>query len=167
MTDYNDPKFWEKAPLGTTHYNPLNGDWYIVSGDTAQAWNSGDGWISAALWHERNHLCIARPSAQRGGDGLPPVGSACERNVSRSNWCETRIYAHSPCGRFAAFLDSCGMNWTSADSFRPLKTPAQLAAEKREAEIQEIQRIVSNAFDSRSILAEAIYEAGYRKPEKE
>lgn len=72
------------------------------------------------------------------GEGLPPVGTVCEVDYCES-WQRCEVVAHfrQRCGMVAAFtvdlvdgaksLDAFG-----SESFRPIRTPEQIAAEERE-----------------------------------
>ncbi|MNP01588.1 hypothetical protein D3C76_934100 [compost metagenome] len=54
----------------------------------------------------------------------------------------------------------CGT--TIPEMLRPIRTPEQIAAEEREAGIMEIERVAMSSGTYKT-MAEAIYDAGYRK----
>jgi hypothetical protein len=175
MTDID----WSKAPEGY----PVWSESFLAM-RVGQGWHAEceDRWVDqgGAYWFKSaqdlgSYKVHRRPTTQPAawnGEGLPPIGTGCERNVSRSSWCQSKIFAHSPCGRFAAFLDSCGMNWAGADSFRPIRTPEQIAAEKREAavaamlDLDPFQPSATLGMMSRTEFCGALYDAGYRKQEQ-
>lgn len=187
MTDHTTQKFWDQyAKPGATHYNPETKDWYRVEGENALAWASIEGgWVHAAYWHERKHQCVARSGAQWDGTGKPPVGIDCEASLLPWPGHIVLILAHDE--------DQVVFRWKSGphkgsygsflggDAFRPLKTPAQLAAEKREAEQSEaFDKACEDIRDTIQVLAgyipvdnaarrvvKAMIQQGYRKPEKE
>lgn len=154
---------WDSAPEGATHarqYGLAGVDFYKRDCGQWLYWLNG-GWNVAFSTNESH--CIARPSSQEwNGEGLPPIGIVCERNVSRSNWCPSKVFAHSPCGRFAAFLDSCGMNWACAESFRPIRTQAQIEEDEREAARSDMVEVTQGARNWMEAFGK-IYDAGYRK----
>lgn len=112
------------------------------------------------------------------GEGLPPVGTVCERNIARSAWCETTILAHSVGSRVCAgFQDMAGQLGWSGDvgMFRPIRTPEQIAAEERADEIDSLTstllRIGRETSQPNSLcgaheISRALYAAGYRKQVK-
>lgn len=97
------------------------------------------------------------------GEGLPPAGTSCEmRRADYVNvgWQKIEfIFAGS---KKAFFRDEQGHEWSRPLSdlkFRTIRTPEQIAAEKRDAAIKEMQRLVGscNTFP----FAE-LYDYGYR-----
>jgi hypothetical protein len=98
------------------------------------------------------------------GEGLPPTGTVCERNIARQAWCSTEIVAVAREGDAVAFEDASGQKgWSScSSSFRPIRTPEQIAAEEREFSIIEIERVAMSGGSAKT-MAEAIHDAGYRK----
>jgi hypothetical protein len=178
MTDHTTQQFWDQyAKPGATHYNPETKDWYRVEGDTALAWATVEGgWVNAACWHERKHLCVARPVAQWDGEGNAPAGTSCE--MTHVSWRErgwAKVIVNYMSDTYAITSDECGeQHWHRRDViFRAMPTPAQLAAEKREAEIDAICYDITlhygNPKGSEHYLglATKLHNLGYRKPEKE
>lgn len=101
------------------------------------------------------------------GEGLPPVGTVCERNIARSDWCKTKILAVTPEGGNVAYQDMAGqLGWSGcASSFRPIRTPAQLAAEEREKAIEFMMQMTSSLGHSdvsKKILFGELYDKGLR-----
>lgn len=171
MTDYTDPQFWDKyAKPGATHYNPINGDCYRIEGDNTQAWSTIEGrWIDAYFWNDRKHLCVARPlrpSPFVTGNGLPQAGNACEcKCTARRNereWFAATVNYISP---YTVVLDD-GQSGEfvahpAAMQFRKIRTPAQLAAEKRQDAIYRAAVLckVSTTDKEFQLLGE-LYDAG-------
>ena len=164
---------WSKAPEGASHY--VIG-WGFFKLDLAGWFICDDGekvWRKTPYQSPDNFSwwsnAVERPSPAWSGEGLPPVGVVCE-----VDWCEEwhkcEVIAHfqQRCGMVAAFtveisdgaksLDAFG-----ADSFRPIRTPEQIAADEREAAIEEMTQIINKNL-ANTIAASAIYDAGYRKP---
>lgn len=195
MTDHTTQQFWDQyAKPGATHYNPETKDWYRAEGDNALAWATVEGgWVPAAYWNERKHLCVARPGTEWDGRGLPPVGTVCEVlwNESRMEYLRTKVFGVNEHGQPIHRFDEGPKKYeyqadvmvTSLGTivFRPLKTPAQLAAEKREADQSEaFDKACEDIRDTIQALAgyipvdsaarrvvKAMIEQGYRKAEKE
>lgn len=164
---------WSEAPEGATHaginekgsvgyFYRLPGvlgdyDYWNATLDDAK-WSSGKG--NPALSE-----LIPRPSPAWNGEGLPPVGVECERSFSAIAWKPTTICGHSVDGVYAAFYDGDGhMGWGDNCKFRPIRTPEQIAADEREAAIDEMMQHSSlRARDGARQVFGALYDAGYRK----
>lgn len=114
------------------------------------------------------------------GKGLPPVGTLCtlagESELLKPlhpEWegREVKVYAHFTSDRgvnMAAYVSpdhmigGCGIS----AMFRPIKTPEQIAAEKRKQEIDLLGLDMKDAEHvSYSVMAERLYALGYRKVE--
>jgi len=105
------------------------------------------------------------------GEGLPPVGSGiCEYRGAHQwdVWTVVNIFAEWGEGsRRVVFVDF-GDGWREErdpERFRQIRTPEQVAAEEREFEIIEIERVAMSGGTAKT-MAEAIYDAGYRKQVK-
>lgn len=112
------------------------------------------------------------------GEGLPPVGAVCEvRNSGLHNpvWEKCTILF---CGKHRVLYDSesCYERCAHIEDleFRPIRTPEQIAADKRLHEIRNALSAINskvhfpNDLVRGNILAaavEAMIDAGYRKPE--
>jgi len=106
------------------------------------------------------------PSSAKGKDwlgvGLPPIGTMCEFRVETDDWRQCEVIAHK---------DEMAVCWihcnkvlvSSGHAIRPIRTPEQIAAEEREAEIIEIERIAIAGENSGKTWASSLYDAGYRK----
>jgi len=105
-----------------------------------------------------------------GGEGLPPVGSICEGKEC-GEWVKVEIIAHYD-GRAVCMLPS-KERVAIADpaSLRPIRTPEQIAAENREKAIIEMKEVflrgASGFWKGARLGIEALYDAGYRKQEKD
>jgi hypothetical protein len=107
------------------------------------------------------------------GTGMPPVGEKCEARIPHHTasglqmlWCEVEVLAH-------AIIKGCHQSWVKepgadggfyapmALTFRPIRTPEQIAAEERAQEIRRIHQVIYLMTDEQA--ANAIYDAGYRK----
>lgn len=133
---------WSKAPEGATHYceDAIDGTfWRDLSGQNAKYWFKG-------AWHDHGITvahCLAshvryteRPTWT--GEGLPPVGTVCERN-KLGRWILTTICGYSPDGQsYAAFFDDDSVGWIAANFLRPIRTAEQIAADEKRADIEAI-----------------------------
>lgn len=108
------------------------------------------------------------------GEGLPPVGTACEYRVNSGPWYSCAIgYLFSDEGGEYAILKCPHLNYEQiakigsdlgSVSFRPIRTPEQIAAEEREMAIQAMcEHGVDAGDDTIYCTARSLYDAGYRK----
>lgn len=101
---------------------------------------------------------------------LPPVGTICEHapGGSSDNWYQVEIIEHR---RFndapylcAVFVTHNDVSFSSHESFRPIRTPEQIAAEDRERDIDAmVKSCPYPGSDFSRIDCAALYDAGYRK----
>lgn len=119
--------------------------------------------------HEAHWALISRGQNKEPwtGEGLPPVGTVCEvlnNEVSGPEWerC-TILYS----GKFRIMYDSesCYERVGFIDNlkFRQIRRPDQIAAEKREADIEELRMLLSKVACDDYHAAVAMIDAGYRK----
>jgi len=99
------------------------------------------------------------------GEGLPPVGTVCEMHyfkLGENTWNAVEI---KYLGNQHAITEAGGIetHWRKCDvTFRQSRTPAQVVADERQSYINGM--LCYDAFGgSRKGLAEALYDAGYRK----
>jgi hypothetical protein len=117
-------------------------------------------------------LVESRPSTAWTGQGLPPVGVACEYmrgdvpHISQ-DWEKVVPLAF---GSKLAFLRyaATGNEFTEKVcrcAFRPIRTQAQIAADERTKECDRIYGILSSVErpGNKSDMAEELYDADYRK----
>lgn len=105
------------------------------------------------------------------GDGFPPVGTYCEYKLNSSGkWFKCKIkYVLTGCRSAVIWCDHLNydqlISFDSASydlSIRPIKTPEQIAAEERDAAINDMGAVV-DMCDSLADCMRTLYDAGYRK----
>lgn len=104
---------------------------------------------------------------------LPPPGADCEyRWIMTGEWHRVHIVGHDEFG-YAVFRSQF-MNESSTpyagcanpEDFRPLRTPEQIAEERREAAIIEMESAIKTfalGWSTTRMACAALYDAGYRK----
>lgn len=173
MSDVID---WSKAPVGW--------DVFIKSGFFSGFYrDAGDRYERESGYYrlkedEANYTVFRRPWS---GEGLPPVGTVCEVDYCEE-WrcCEVIAHFKQRVGMVAVFTVEIHDGAKSLDafgesSFRPIRTPEQIAADDRDAAIQEMINDSTNPMDDclladkypgdvfmRQLMA-CMYSAGYRK----
>ena len=147
-----------KIPEGATHKNAFGffckyhaGVWYSYS--------DGD-WIRFIDAELETYIPI-KAEPEWSGEGLPPEGVTCEVKGCMSHYLQwNKVTVFAVRGK-TVFFDMEDGRWGQTDSheFRAVRTPEQIAAEKRDAAIKEMQRLVGscNTFP----FAE-LYDYGYR-----
>lgn len=156
---------WSKAPEGSTHYNPLCGDWYMVDSDCVSYWSySHRNWLESARWNARRAFCIARPTNPSwSGEGLPPVGVDIEVLHELYGWIGARVVGQD--GEAAIVRTNDGYAGVFPHQMRPIRTPEQIAADEREAAIDAMVKACPYPGSKSTRLdCAALYDAGYRKP---
>lgn len=175
---------WSKAPPHATHWCPGNAK--IEAGWIYNPGGNGGEFYSCYADKGLEHIpefpewrklrLVPRPSkTSLTGEVLPPVGTTCKlsgptERLSPLNpdWAgrEVKIYAHFVSDRgieMAAYVgerhDIGGVG--IAALFVPIRTPEQIAAEKRKTAIKEMQsdtecHVYADVFGR-------LYDAGYRK----
>jgi hypothetical protein len=115
---------------------------------------------------------ISRVKTEWTGEGLPPVGTVCEIRAHKlTNWDMAKIEF--------AFRNVVVWGWMGEPSmnglctayaheveFRPVRTPEQIAEEERENAVLIAMgdtRTLGISDNSKRILIERLYDAGYRK----
>lgn len=118
------------------------------------------------------------PALQWSGEGLPPVGTVCKvsaHHIHKSAWTEVQVLAHAKHEKDDALL-VCEIECDGSKStmhgviyrspaFRPIRTPAQIAADEREAAIEEMWKIYwqPSAPTAKQALG-LLWDAGLRLP---
>ena len=99
------------------------------------------------------------------GDGVPPIGCACEMQDSKGAWLPVDIIAKNDGFTFGWSYDYRIVFFgDKADEFRPLRTEAERA---RDLAVNDMVEIFSrNAATGTTSALKAIYDAGYRKEVK-
>lgn len=174
------------APEGATHYGPavqhLVANWFQFDGADYFLWD-GRCWMkmSNGIQPLRKETLIALPTWN--GSGLPPVGTVCEVEHC-GKWIKCEIIAHfqQESAQVAAFIFSPysgnpklkELAYYIVDSFRPTRTPEQIAADER---LHAVRNALTTIKASRSFpgdvarqnvmvaTVEAMIGAGYRKVE--
>lgn len=161
---------WSLAPEGATHYGYVSEKricWYIVrdkdrydyayqnEGRNAEKWSPSCG-------NPGHPPLIERPSEQSKPwsgpeDGLPPVGLEVLTCVG-----EVTVLAHGVCRDLNVAICQGKNTIHTVDkyAFHPLRTPEQLAAEKRETAIRELMDIAQ--VDCR-VTAARLVDAGFKR----
>ncbi|MFU4302091.1 hypothetical protein ACM73N_28060 [Pseudomonas aeruginosa] len=167
---------WSKAPARATHYSPVRPGhaaayWRMENGEPAECWVVlSNGELSHTPSDPSMSLETRGALVQRAwdGQGLPPVGIKCEfsLNLGSIGWAEGRVIGHD--GVFAVISHKGEYYPRNEHGVRPICTPEQIAAEERSKECDRIFFILSNVKreGNRSDMAEAIYDAGYRRQEE-
>lgn len=158
-----------KKPEGATHINPHSGLWVKCFGGNSGSyqffkdgeWEMGFGCMS------NSYLEIAQPEPWN-GEGLPPVGTVCELHRDTYFEIEWQAVALLGIGQTKAFFrDKEGHEWSrplSELSFRPIRTPEQIAAEERETAILAMRADIGWIAPYLGPCPVALlYDAGYRK----
>ncbi|HGX3429725.1 TPA: hypothetical protein ACNH9H_002877 [Pseudomonas aeruginosa] len=167
---------WSKAPEGTTHYHMAEdiNPWRKIEGTVAYEHYRGK-WLRVNSFNEgcMPGYYVPIPQETWNGQGLPPVGTVCERRTlpgGDGRYEQVRIIAHTRKG-FPVWENTDGVFAGISKfphlvgglpEFRPIRTPEQIAAEEREKAIEEM------CFAEETLTvkqAKALYEAGYRRQE--
>lgn len=149
-----------KIPEGATHKNAYgffrklqDGIWYSYA--------DGD-WIRFIDAEPETYIPI-QAEQEWSGEGLPPVGMVCEYQTwTNREWRQTKILAHHlgfAVHSWSVEGDDMEVDAAPAQDFRAIRTPDQISAEKRDAAIKEMQRLVGscNTFPFSDL-----YDYGYR-----
>lgn len=167
---------WSKAPEGATHAGFAGEDLQFYRIPSTLGGDYDYFSIIRKVWRDSTGSPLAielvpHPSLAWNGEGLPPVGAECEyqRNdvIYKQAWVAVTpryigesitVLKHSASGNeFTEMTTSC--------VYRPIRTPEQIAADEREAAVNGM--LCYDALGgSRRGLAEALYDAGYRKQEQ-
>lgn len=173
---------WSKAPADATHYQ-------AATHGVFECWLKPGHAVRVSRrdtdWREDDYAddLIATSAIKRpwSGEGLPPVGVVCRKCYnSPGEYYSVKVLAHDSHdgevviyrwidGPLEGDLGQSTMHLNMASgsnahwSFRPIRTPEQIAHDKRESAINEMSQD-SNfiGFPSRSLLG-SLYDAGYRK----
>lgn len=165
---------WSQAPDYATHYDEL-----------AEVFCNKRGyWCADCYWRADpgqedwgTSRYIPRPTSTWNGEGLPPVGTHCAHQGTAHNldWQEVVVLAHTEvCGRQVAVFQYANIvSYSSAQYFRPIRTPEQIAADERLHNVRNACSAIAETLDDlrgktmveRAALAvvEAMIDAGYRK----
>jgi hypothetical protein len=167
---------WSKAPEGATHCWPAEPEFFKKMEGTWYVWFKNARRWELATIPERLKQLVDRPSPAWSGEGLPPVGTVCEYNLKAGPWfkCEIRYVLDNDQDPEAdgwqaviwcPHLEKEQMAKASGFNFRPIRTPEQIAADEREAEIVRLSDFIQRARDAGLHIGEALHDAGLRFPE--
>lgn len=164
---------WSKAPEGATHYVPAPNDlhhpiWLKMDGQTVL--NAGyighDHW--AHTYTRGSQPCtdlsnaIARPTTPSwSGEGMASVGADIEVKHELYGWIGARVVGQD--GEASIVRTNDGYAGVFPHQMRPIRTSEQIAADEREAAVDEMHKLyMEGAKHSGGLYA--LYDAGYRKP---
>lgn len=164
---------WSYAPPGAEHFHKgdiLYRPHWRKSGFYCDLGLEAFGWIKDTYPSPINE-CIERPQPKPWSgpeDGLPPVSTICEYRLEPSNqWHECEIlyhikHAHDEDPRAVVWNEHLGFDQVSGSNwrFRPILTPDQVAADKRETAIREIMDVAD--VDCR-VTAARLVDAGFKR----
>jgi hypothetical protein len=170
---------WSESPKDAQGFMPASNvwmkGWWKQENDCFYFWPAelgrDGGWKKTYANPFSHALFNKRPTTQPAawnGEGLPPVGAACEaksmaRGVER-DWFNATVLYSSP---YTVVLDDYQAGEFVAHpatmQFRPIRTPEQIAADEREAAVNRIYDILegSKRPDLMST-CRALYDAGLR-----
>lgn len=166
---------WSKAPEGVTHYvvgsvSPFEmrdgDDWFFWSARPGK-WVKLHGVFGNERFKERALEIIQRPATQSwSGEGPPPVCEFVEFLQDGFGWRQGMVI----CCDMGKVIVRHGEQHAVClkGDVRPLRTPEQIAADEREAAIQEMRKVHNQSIiesDYRDVCPfSVLYDAGYRKP---
>ncbi|HDY5286394.1 TPA: hypothetical protein RQ692_004049 [Pseudomonas aeruginosa] len=169
---------WSKAPKDATHWEPNGTEfgegWMKKVGNQWFYWGEGDnkwfhGKLSCNVSAEREATFEPRPQDPWNGQGLPPAGLLVEWKAGLDHeWRRVTVLAYANGDAWLQPDDGDSFIVGNPANFRRIRTPEQIAAEERSKECDRIFFILSNVEreGNRSDMAEAIYDAGYRRQEE-
>lgn len=163
MTDID----WSKAPEGAQYYSASDDGFYTFYREIKEStyeifYCGGTRWVLRAGTPEEHCTIIPRPSPSWNGEGLPPVGIECEVMHGTYGWIGAKVVGRV--GSTTVIRTNDGYAGVHPHEIRPIRTPEQIAADEREAAIKAIVGLIESADSRDMTIAEAIYNAGYRKP---
>lgn len=169
---------WNTAPEGATHWEPKGTEfgegWMKKVGNEWSYWLEGSE-VRAGVWAdcfvsaEREATFEARPQETWDGKGLPPVGLMVEWKAGLDHdWQRVTVLAYANGDAWFQPEDGPSFIVGNPANFRRIRTPEQIAAEERSKECDRIFVILSSVEreGNRSDMAEALYDAGYRRQEE-
>ncbi|HEJ1718331.1 TPA: hypothetical protein SL793_006261 [Pseudomonas aeruginosa] len=169
---------WSKAPEGANKAGFTGPDNYLqfyrIPGRFGDYdyWSENNGWRGTDFPTCANQLFERPAKVEWDGQGLPPVGTACEyRHMIWPEYrpCEIRYISEESLVAYdngqEQFYRTCDM------LFRPVRTLEQIAAEEREKAIDAMLDLDPPhenglGLTSRRQFCETLYDAGYRRQEE-
>lgn len=162
---------WSKAPEGATHYH-IGDDinpWRKIKDTVAYEHYRGK-WLKVNSFNEgcMPDYYVPIPQETWDGQGLPPVGLMVEWKAGLDHdWQRVTVLAYANGDAWFQPEDGPSFIVGNPANFRRIRTPEQIAAEERSKECDRIFAILSSVEreGNRSDMAEALYDAGYRRQE--
>ena len=165
---------WSEAPEGAEKYNLFNNTFYRGERPNLERFIPGVGWTNSYLMPSNENFVI-RERAWPATGTLPPVGTVCEawHNGSAQGVVEVR-YAGDFMVLWNVEMKHEQCSAAKDYSFRPIRTPEQIAAEERERQLADMREIVKQAHyallnteispsEKAAAYVIALYDSGYRK----
>ncbi|WP_412481373.1 hypothetical protein [Pseudomonas asiatica] len=153
----------------------INMDQYAVVGAEDRDYPYGGGTGDNRHNFTRGQVQYITPRPARwDGEGLPPVGSVCEAyDAERDLWWPGQVLMHGNSDHaFVSGTPECWGTLLWASTFRPTRTPEQVAAEERKTAIDQMAADAQLDFSAGELLTAreyvecaiaALHDAGYRK----
>lgn len=170
---------WSKAPEWADGHGLVadhgitevwtNMDQYAVVGAEDRAYPYGGGTGETRYNFTRDQVQYITPRPDRwNGEGLPPEGTVCEIKGCMSHYLQWNVVTVFAVRGKTVFFDMEDGRWGQTDSheIRPLRTPEQIAADEREKSVGQMisdTHILAGTMGNRRLMAEQLYDAGYRK----
>lgn len=159
-------------PEGATHYDSRDFvmPTFMRKGLDGGGWEylGAHGWKACGPISELDVSRMARRPEAWAGDGLPPVGTACECMLvgGSDEWVPCEIVAHKD-NQAVCWVDCNRITASTGTRIRPIRTPEQVAAEDRAKVINRMRDIILNTVKYASGIdavnyAEVLYDAGLR-----
>lgn len=123
--------------------------------------------VTREEWVAERARLASTATAEWNGEGLPPVGTVCEYHSKDNEWMVCEVVAHR--NNAAVVLDAHDQaELVTRQDFRPIRTQEQITAQEREQVLDDIYRIIRTVDrpGNKADMAEALYDAGYRKQEQ-
>jgi hypothetical protein len=160
---------WSLAPAAATHagtFKDLFTCWYWL--DDRSQWryasDLSDTWEKVVANKPISDLVERPKSNQWSGpqDGLPPVNTEYEVSTDHGAWehCTVLAHGYDDFKPHAVVQCASGLWMEEVTGFRAIKTPDQLAADKRETAIRELMDVVG--IDCRVTAGKAV-DAGFKR----
>lgn len=155
---------WSKAPADATHcyevvpefFKKKDGKWMVWFGLAKR-------WALSEIPSRHENLVYRPTSPQWSGEGLPPVGVFIVNAEDFKGKSEVIIHRHG--GVIVEQEDGVAADYVlfrKGECFA-VRTPEQIAADEREAAIDQVMDNLSLSPECRYI-ANRVFDAGYRKP---
>lgn len=154
----------------------INMDQYAVVGAEDRAYPYGGGTGETRQNFTRGQVQYITPRPARwNGEGIPPVGAACEAyDAERDLWWPGQVLMHGNSDHaFVSGTPECWGTLLWASTFRPFRTPEQIAADERLHKVRNAHTAIARTLEcfrgdipaeavSRQVI-EAMIDAGYSK----